>query len=138
MAALELSANEFQMNRAAETIRTETITAEANVIGMNGEVAGKVRKAMIDAGTRPPERHRPEQPIAEVGKPVKLRGRQPARQSTQPYPFAPIWHRHSTGSEWSCCTSAPADIASMRRARPISSADRPWQSWVVRVTSTTL
>ncbi len=71
MGALELSANEFQMNLAAETIRTERIHGEANTIRKNKEVAQRVRKTMIDAGSRPPESLPADEPIKEVEKRVK-------------------------------------------------------------------
>jgi DNA-damage-inducible protein D len=71
MGALELSANEFQMNLAAETIRTEQIRGEANVIKKNKEVAQKVRKTMTDAGSRPPESLPADEPIKNVEKRIK-------------------------------------------------------------------
>lgn len=71
MGALELSANEFQMNLAAETIRTERITGEANAIRKNKEVAQKVRRTMTDAGSRPPEDLPADEPIKLVEKRVK-------------------------------------------------------------------
>jgi DNA-damage-inducible protein D len=71
MGALELSANEFQMNLAAETIRTEQIKGEANVIRKNKEVAVKVRKTMIESGSRPPESLPADEPIKVVERRVK-------------------------------------------------------------------
>ena len=71
MGALELSANEFQMNLAAETIRAEKVRGEANVIKKNKEVAQKVRKTMIDAGSRPPENLPVDEPIKLVARRVK-------------------------------------------------------------------
>lgn len=75
MGALELSANDFQMNLAAETIRAEKISGEANAIRKNKEVAEKVRKTMIESGSRPPERLPAAEPIKEVVKRVKQRAK---------------------------------------------------------------
>ena len=69
MGALELSANDFQMNLAAETIEKEGIRGESKTIRKNREVAGRVRQTMIESGSRPPE----ELPIAEPIKNVVKR-----------------------------------------------------------------
>lgn len=69
MGALELSANDFQMNLAAETMRSEGIKGEAAAIRKNKQVAEKVRKTMIDSGSPPPE----ELPVAEPIKNVRKR-----------------------------------------------------------------
>lgn len=69
MGALELSANDFQMNLAAETIEKEDVRGESNVILKNRQVAQRVRRTMIDSGSRPPE----ELPIAEPIKNVERR-----------------------------------------------------------------
>lgn len=71
MGALELSANEFQMNLAAETIRAEKIKGEASAIRKNKEVAQKVRRTMIEAGSRPPENLPADEPIRVVERRVK-------------------------------------------------------------------
>lgn len=69
MGALELSANDFQMNLAAETIQKEGVRGESNAIRKNKEVAERVRKTMIESGSQPPE----ELPIAEPIKNVVKR-----------------------------------------------------------------
>lgn len=71
MGALELSANDFQMNLAAETIKSEGVRGEANAIRKNREVAQKVRNTMIDSGSRPPESLPADEPIKDVEKRVK-------------------------------------------------------------------
>jgi DNA-damage-inducible protein D len=71
MGALELSANDFQMNLAAETIDKENIRGENNVIRKNREVAQKVRHTMIDSGSNPPEHLPVAEPIREVAKRLK-------------------------------------------------------------------
>lgn len=69
MGALELSANDFQMNLAAETLHKEGVQGESRAIRKNQEVAEKVRRTMIESGSRPPE----ELPIAEPIKTVAKR-----------------------------------------------------------------
>ena len=71
MGALELSANDFQMNLATETIQKEGIRGESRVIRKNEEVAKKVRQTMIDSGSRPPEELPLAEPIKNVAKRVK-------------------------------------------------------------------
>lgn len=71
MGALELSANDFQMNLAAETLRQERVKGESNAIRKNKEIAEKVRKTMIDSGSRPPEELPVDEPINQVRKRVK-------------------------------------------------------------------
>lgn len=71
MGALELSAHEFQMNLAAETIQKYGVRGEDRVIAKNREIAGKVRQTMIDSGSRPPEELPAAEPIKEVVKRVK-------------------------------------------------------------------
>lgn len=71
MGALELSANEFQMNLAAETISSEKIKGEAAAIRKNKEVAARVRNTMREAGSRLPEDLPADEPIKNVQKRVK-------------------------------------------------------------------
>ena len=71
MGALELSANDFQMNLAAETIEKEGTRGEANAVRKNREVAQKVRQTMIDSGARPPEKLPAAEPIGRVVKRLK-------------------------------------------------------------------
>lgn len=71
MGALELSANDFQMNLAAETIDKEEIRGETSAIRKNEEVARKVRQTMIDSGSRPPEELPLAEPIGNVRKRLK-------------------------------------------------------------------
>jgi len=66
--ALELSANEFQMNLAAAVISEEKIKGEQNAINKNKEVARNVRKAMADSGKMMPEKLPLERPIKEIKK----------------------------------------------------------------------
>ncbi len=70
MGALELSANDFQMNLAAETMRSEGVTGEAAAIRKNKQVAERVRKTMIESGSPPPEELPVAEPIKEVRKRV--------------------------------------------------------------------
>ena len=71
MGALELSANDFQMNLAAETIRKEGVRGEESAIRKNKEVAERVRQTMIDSGSRPPEELPLAEPIKNVAKRIK-------------------------------------------------------------------
>ena len=68
MGALELSANDFQMNLAAETIQEEEVRGESNAIRKNREIASKVRETMIESGSRPPEELPAAEPIKNVAK----------------------------------------------------------------------
>ena len=70
---LELSAHDFQMNLAAEVIRTENIRGEQRVIETNKNVGVRVRKAMRDSGATLPENLPLEEPIKEVRKRVAAR-----------------------------------------------------------------
>lgn len=81
MGALELSANDFQMHLAAETIREEGIRGELNAIQKNREVAKKVRDTMIDSGSRPPEELPAEEPIKKLEKRLKSRKKLPKHPS---------------------------------------------------------
>ena len=76
MGALELSANDFQMNLAAETMRSERVTGEAAAIRKNKEVAQRVRKTMIDSGSLPPEQLPVAEPIKNVRKRVAAKTNQ--------------------------------------------------------------
>lgn len=67
---LELSANDFQMNLAAEVIKTENIRGERRIIDTNKDVGVRVRKAMQDSGATLPENLPLEEPIKEVRKRV--------------------------------------------------------------------
>jgi DNA-damage-inducible protein D len=68
MGALELSANDFQMNLAAETIKEEGITGEVRAIAKNKAIAKRVRQTMLDSGSVPPERLPSAEPIKQVVK----------------------------------------------------------------------
>lgn len=72
MGVLELSANDFQMNLAAETIQKEGVKSEASAIKKNKEVAQRVRQTMIESGSTPENLPKAE-PIKEVRKRVKSR-----------------------------------------------------------------
>lgn len=69
MGSLELSANEFQMNLAAETIKKEGISSQADAYQKNMSVGERVRRTMLESGSLPPE----ELPLAEPIKDVKKR-----------------------------------------------------------------
>ena len=73
MGALELSANDFQMNLAAETIQKERIHDESNAIRKNREIASEVRRTMIESGSHPPEELPAAEPIKSVAKRLKNR-----------------------------------------------------------------
>ncbi len=62
---LELSANEFQMNMAADAIKKEGVKGEQNVIQKNRKIAQDVRDVMKQSGSTMPE----DLPAAE---PIKL------------------------------------------------------------------
>lgn len=70
MGLLELSANDFQMNLAAEKIEKEKIRGEAAAIGTNKKIAQRVRQTMLDSGVVP-ENLPIEEPIKEVQKRLK-------------------------------------------------------------------
>lgn len=69
---LELSANEFQMNMAADVIKKEGVTGEYKVIEKNRELAKDVRAVMQKQGVTLPENLQLEEPIKEVKKRVIL------------------------------------------------------------------
>lgn len=68
---LELSANEFQMNMAADVIKKEGIRGEYRVIDRNKKIAQDVRKVMRDSGATMPENLPVAEPIKEVERRVK-------------------------------------------------------------------
>jgi DNA-damage-inducible protein D len=68
MGLLELSANDFQMNLAAEKIMKENVKGEVTAINTNKKVAQRVRQTMIDSGVYPEKL-----PIEEPIKDVKIR-----------------------------------------------------------------
>jgi DNA-damage-inducible protein D len=63
---MELSANDFQMNLAAEVIKKEDIRGEARAIKKNKEVATDVRRVMREQGATLPEDLPLAEPIAQV------------------------------------------------------------------------
>lgn len=67
---LELSANEFQMNLAADVIQNEDIRGEQQVIDKNRALATDVRQVMKDSGATMPENLPLEEPIKDVKKRV--------------------------------------------------------------------
>ena len=71
--ALELSANDFQMNLAADVIKRENIRNEQEAIGKNREVGSRVRKVMRDANVPMPEDLPLEPLIKEIAKRVKAK-----------------------------------------------------------------
>lgn len=70
---LELSANDFQMNLAADVIEKESVRGETHAITRNREVALEVREAMKRQGATLPEDLPLEEPIKEVRKREKAR-----------------------------------------------------------------
>jgi len=70
--AYELSANEFQMNMAADVIQKEAIKGADRVIRKNRTIAADVRKLMAQSGSTMPEDLAVEEPIKEVRKRVGL------------------------------------------------------------------
>lgn len=70
---LELSANEFQMNMAADVIAKEGIRGEAQVIFKNKKIAQDVRNTMKMNGATMPENLPIAEPIKQVEKRVRER-----------------------------------------------------------------
>jgi DNA-damage-inducible protein D len=68
---LELSANEFQMNMAADAIKNERIRGEQNAIRKNRKIAEDVRSVMRQNGATMPENLPIAEPIREVQKRLK-------------------------------------------------------------------
>jgi DNA-damage-inducible protein D len=82
---LELSANDFQMNLAADVIRKEKIRGEQPAINRNKQVAAHVRNTITQVGGTMPERLPLEAPIKEIEKrlrPQKVRIPSPSDPST--------------------------------------------------------
>lgn len=73
---LELSANEFQMNMAANVIQKEGTQGEYNVIAKNRAIAQDVRNTMKSSGATLPENLPVAEPIKHVQKRVKERLKQ--------------------------------------------------------------
>jgi len=67
---LELSANEFQMNMAADVIKKEGVKGEHDVITKNRKIAEDVRVVMKQSGATMPENLPLAEPIKEVRKRV--------------------------------------------------------------------
>jgi DNA-damage-inducible protein D len=67
---LELSAHNFQMNLAADSIKNSGIKSEVEAIRKNKEIAQKVRQTMVDAGATMPENLKLEPPIKEIQKKI--------------------------------------------------------------------
>ncbi len=65
---MELSANDFQMNLAAEVIQKESIRGEAEVIDRNKKVAADVRRVITEQRGTLPEDLQLVEPIKEVRK----------------------------------------------------------------------
>jgi DNA-damage-inducible protein D len=72
---LELSANEFQMNMAADAIKNEAIRGEYNVIKKNKKIAEDVRGVMRQNGATMPENLPIAEPINEVKKRINRQKR---------------------------------------------------------------
>ncbi len=68
---LELAANDFQMELAADVITKTGVKGEAAAIAMNKQVAQDVRQTMRARGATMPENLPIEPPIAEVKKRLK-------------------------------------------------------------------
>lgn len=73
---LELSANDFQMNLAANVIKKEQIRGEDRAISRNREVAKHVRGTIAASGGTLPENLPLEEPIRNVEKRIKGKQRQ--------------------------------------------------------------
>jgi DNA-damage-inducible protein D len=65
---LELSANEFQMNMAADVIKKEGVHGEYTAISKNKKIAQDVRGLMQKSGVTTPEKLPLEEPIKNVKK----------------------------------------------------------------------
>lgn len=79
---LELSANEFQMNMAADVIQKERVRGEGNIINRNRKIAESVRATMKASGSTLPEDLPAAEPIKQVERRVKERKRQIAKPSS--------------------------------------------------------
>lgn len=74
---LELSANDFQMNLAAEVITREGIRGEQQAIDTNETVGARVRKVIEESGSPLPEDLPIEPPINEIETRVRVRNKLP-------------------------------------------------------------
>lgn len=74
---LELSANDFQMNLAAQVINREDIKNEQQAIKRNLEVADRVRHVIKESGSPLPEDLPVEAPIKEIEARVKSKRKLP-------------------------------------------------------------
>ena len=72
---LELSANDFQMNLAADVLRRDNIKGEVKAIQTNKDVGSRVRRAMTDSGATLPENLPVEAPIKDVKKRLAARAK---------------------------------------------------------------
>ena len=72
---LELSANDFQMNLAAQVISRESIKTEAQAIARNQAVAERVRRVIEESGSPLPEDLPVEPPIKQIEARLKTKGR---------------------------------------------------------------
>ena len=84
---MELSANDFQMNLAAEVIQKEGVQGEKAAINRNKEVATEVRRVITDQGATPPEDLPLAEPIKEVRKRNSARkklAKKPSDPSNEP------------------------------------------------------
>lgn len=79
---LELSANDFQMNLAAEVIGREKIKGQQPVIKKNEDVAKRVRAAISDSGGTMPENLPLDSPISEVRKRIRAQKKIATNQTT--------------------------------------------------------
>jgi DNA-damage-inducible protein D len=70
---MELAANNFQMNLAAEVIERERIRGERQAIDRNRDVAKDVREVMRRNQSTLPEDLPPEPPIKEIERRVKAK-----------------------------------------------------------------
>jgi DNA-damage-inducible protein D len=74
---LELSANDFQMNLAAEVITREGVRGEQRAIDINETVGARVRKVIEESGSPLPEDLPVEPPIKEIESRVKAGNKLP-------------------------------------------------------------
>jgi DNA-damage-inducible protein D len=79
---LELSANDFQMNLAANVIRKENIRGEQSAINRNKQVAAHVRQTIKQSGGTMPEDLPLEPPIKEIEKRVRGKKKLPSSASS--------------------------------------------------------
>jgi DNA-damage-inducible protein D len=72
---LELSANDFQMNLAAQVIAGEGIKSEPTAIARNQAVAARIRQVIAESGSPLPEDLPIEPPIKEIEARVRKRSK---------------------------------------------------------------